>query len=203
MLFIIFELMSRHILFFLLCLTLFSCRPETYVPKPVGYFLIETPQHAYRPFDKPGYPYSFEYPTYAEIERDTSFFGQKPENPYWININFPTIGGILYVSYKEINAKQTLGKLLEDEHQMSSYHSKKADYLSDGTFHNPNGVSGLYYKIGGDAASAYQFIATDSVKHFLRGALYFNVTPNADSLKPANDFIIKDIERMMYTMKWK
>lgn len=196
--------MLRHILLFsLLVIFLCACTPETYAPKPAGYFLIDTPQHAYQAFNKPEYPYYFEYPVYANIIRDTSFFGEKPENPYWININFPTIGGTLYISYKEISAKQPLGKLLEDAHQMSFYHSKKADYIDDNKFRNPNGVSGVLYNIGGDAASAYQFIATDSVKHFLRGALYFDVTPNADSLKPLNEFLKADIMRMLYTLKWQ
>ncbi len=196
--------MLRHILLFSLFVILLSaCTPETYAPKPAGYFLIDTPQHAYRAFNKPEYPYYFEYPVYANIIRDTSFFGEKPENPYWINITFPSIGGTLYISYKEISAKQPLGKLLEDAHQMSFYHSKKADYIDDNKFRNPNGVSGVLYNIGGDAASACQFIATDSVKHFLRGALYFDVTPNADSLKPLNDFLKADIMRMLYTLKWQ
>jgi gliding motility-associated lipoprotein GldD len=195
--------MLRYILLFSLFALLVSCRPETYTPKPAGYYFIDTPQHAYQAFNKPGYPYSFQYPVYANIEKDTSFFGDKPENPYWINVNFPSIGGTLYVSYKEISPKQPLAKLLEDAHQMSFYHSKKADFIVDGTFRNPNGVSGVFYSIGGDAASAYQFIATDSVKHFLRAALYFDVTPNADSLKPVNDFLRRDIEQMLYTLKWQ
>jgi gliding motility-associated lipoprotein GldD len=195
--------MWRHILLFSLFVSLISCSPETYTPKPSGYFFIDTPQHAYQVFNKPEYPYTFEFPVYANVERDTSFFGEKPENPYWININFPSIGGILYVSYKEISAKQPLAKLLEDAHQMSFYHSKKADYIQDDKFRNPNGVSGIFFNIGGDAASAYQFVATDSVKHFLRGALYFDVTPNADSLKPVNEFIKADILHLLYTLKWQ
>jgi gliding motility-associated lipoprotein GldD len=195
--------MLRHIIFFFSFILLCSCSPETYSPKPAGYFFIDTPQHAYQTFNSPAYPYSFEYPVYAKIEKDTSFFGEKPENPFWINIVFPSIGGTIYISYKEISAKQPLAKLLEDAHQMSFYHSKKADYIEPDKFMNPQGVSGVLFNVGGDAASAYQFIATDSVKHFLRGALYFDVTPNADSLKPLNDFLKADILRMLYTLKWQ
>jgi gliding motility-associated lipoprotein GldD len=195
--------MMRHIIFLSSIILLYSCSPETYTPKPAGYFFIDTPQHAYRAFNNPEYPYTFEYPVYAQIEKDTSFFGEKPENPFWININFPSIGGTIYISYKIISPKQPLAKLLEDAHQMSFYHSKKADYIEPDRFMNPQGVSGVLFNVGGDAASAYQFIATDSVKHFLRGALYFDTTPNADSLKPLNEFLKADILRMLYTLKWQ
>ncbi len=48
---------------------------------------------------------------------------------------------------------------------------------------------GLIYKIKGiGTASPFQFFVTDSTNHFLRGALYFNVKPNNDSLAPVIDF---------------
>ena len=62
---------------------------------------------------------------------------------------------------------------------------------------------GLTYKIeGSGAASPYQFFLTDSASHFVRGALYFNMKPNNDSLEPVIDFISKDIEHMLNTMEW-
>ncbi len=85
---------------------------------------------------------------------------------------------------------------------MSYYHTKKADYINPRDFVNDQGVSILTYNVGGDAASAYQFIAMDSTKHYLRGALYFNVTPNADSLKPVNEFLKKDIDHIISTLRW-
>ena len=45
----------------------------------------------------------FEYPVYANIIRDTSFFDDKPENPWWINIDVPRFHGRIIYSYKEIN----------------------------------------------------------------------------------------------------
>ena len=194
------------IVFCLILLALQSCRPTTYTPKPRGYAMIEFPKHEYQPFHDQDFPYSFEYPTYGRIVKDTLFFGQKPENPYWINIDFPEIGGIIYISYKPISAQQPLGKLLEDSHEMSfTAHSKRADYINeDGVFSNrERNVYGILYNVGGNAASAYQFIATDSVKHFIRGALYFDVSPNADSLKPSNEFLRKDIEHLLETLKWQ
>jgi gliding motility-associated lipoprotein GldD len=196
--------MTRFSAGLLLCFLLFTaCRPESPVPKPRGYYRVDFPAHTYQTFDNPQYPYSFQYPAYAKIIRDTVYFDTKPENPYWINMDFPTLGGRLYISYKEINAQQPLEKLLDDSYKLSFFHEKKADYINTPSFATENHVYGMIYNVGGNAASTYQFYATDSVKHFIRGALYFDVTPNADSLKPVNDFLYKDIEHMIQTMKWR
>jgi gliding motility-associated lipoprotein GldD len=196
----------RSIYLFVLFLTISisSCQPDDYIPKRRGFFSVDLPkEHQYQNFDKAGFPYAFEYPVYGTISSDSLFFDKKPENPYWINIDFPSIGGTIYISYKSINPGQSLEKLLEDAHFMSFYHTKKADYQNEYSFHNEHGVHGFVYEWGGDAASKYQFVATDSTKHFIRGALYFNTTPNADSLKPMNDFLRKDIDHMLQTLSWK
>ena len=103
--------MTRALLALTVLLFLVSCRPDTYTPKPRGYYLVDLPKHEYQEFNDPRYPYSFQYPVYGKIIPDTNFFGEKPENPYWINIDFPSLGGKVYISYKTINASQTLEKL--------------------------------------------------------------------------------------------
>jgi gliding motility-associated lipoprotein GldD len=194
--------MTKKALTILFISFFFSCQEETYIPKPRGYFQVDLPEKKYAEFNKSDYPYSFEYPTYATIEKDTLFFNEKTENPWWINVNFKDLGGKIYLSYKVINGQQTLAKLLEDSYQMSHYHTKRADYINEPEFHTANNVHGIYYDVGGNAASALQFYATDSVKHFIRGALYFDTTPNVDSLKPINIFLRKDIEHLIQTLKW-
>jgi hypothetical protein len=52
-------------------------------------------------------------------------------------------------------------------------------------------------------ATAHQFFVTDSVRHFLRGALYFDATPNADSLGIVNDFLLTDLKHMVNTLQWR
>ncbi|HRO43557.1 MAG TPA: gliding motility lipoprotein GldD [Flavipsychrobacter sp.] len=197
--------MIRFVTIFLISISLISCRPETFTPKPRGYARTEFPSHQYRSFNEQTFPYSFEYPVYARVITDTLFFGQKPENPYWLNIDFPTLGGTIYLSYKPINAQQPLENLIEDAHEMSFMaHSKRADYIGDAVFQfRDRNVYGILYEVGGNAASAHQFVVTDSVKHFVRGALYFDVTPNADSLKPVNDFLKHDILHLLETLRWK
>jgi gliding motility-associated lipoprotein GldD len=57
--------------------------------------------------------------------------------------------------------------------------------------------------VGGDAASNVQFFLTDSIHHFIRGALYFNNQPNADSMKPVVDFVKEDLRVMLKSFRWK
>ena len=186
-----------------LILFLLSCKPEVYTPKPRGYARIDTPQHAYQHFDRPGFPYTFDYPVYGSISKDSIMTGMKPDNPYWINVDFPTLGGVIYLSYKVIDAAHPLDKLLYDAHEMSYFHTKRADYINAPVFHTEHGVHGVLYNVGGNAASSYQFFATDSTSHFLRGSLYFNTTPNADSLKPVTDFLRTDIEHLLGSLRWR
>ena len=51
-------------------------------------------------------------------------------------------------------------------------------------------------------ATANQFFLTDTSKHFLRGALYFDATPNEDSLSIVNKFLIEDVKHLINTFKW-
>jgi gliding motility-associated lipoprotein GldD len=194
---------SLTILLFSLLGLFQSCNEETYIPKPRGYFKIDFPQKEYILFSKQDYPYQFEFPKYALVEKDSLFFDQKTENPWWINVTIKSLNATIYMSYKEISSKSTLINLLNDSYTMSHYHSKKANYINEkDAFHTVNNVHGLYYDVGGNAASALQFYATDSFNHFIRGALYFNSPPNVDSLKPINDFLRKDVEHLINTLKW-
>lgn len=178
-----------------------SCNSD-YTPKRRGYFKIDLPQHVYRTFDQPGYPYSFEYPVYANVLRDSSFFESNPENPYWINIDFPRFNAKIYVSYKDIG-RNTFDKLRDDAFKMAFKHTSKASSIDQTQIQTPNGVGGIFFNVGGNAATAHQFFVTDTTRHFLRGALYFDSTPNEDSLKPVNDFLQEDMSHLINTFRWK
>lgn len=181
---------------------LLTCCNSNYVPKPRGYFKIDFPEKKYQVFDKPGYPYTFAYPVYATVLKDSVFFGEATENPWWINIDFPQFQGRMYISYKEIG-KNKFDTLLNDAFKMTSKHSTKAASIDDSLMATPNGVHGLFFNVGGDVATANQFFLTDTTKHFLRGALYFNTTPNADSLGIVNSFLVEDVKHLINTFKWR
>jgi len=184
-------------LFILLLLVACSCS-DHYTPKPRGYFRIDLPRHQYQSFDT-SFPYSFEYPVYAEISADSS----KMAEPYWINIRYKPFNATLHISYKVIDGN--LGKYLDDAHTLVNKHIPKANAITQREFlDKDHRVFGLVYDIrGADAASTYQFYVTDSVSRFVRGALYFNIPPNNDSLAPVIELLKADVEHMINTFRWK
>lgn len=187
----------------LLVFLLLSCNSEYSAGKKKGYFRIDFPAKNYRLFDQPGYPYMFEYPEYANIIKDTMFFEDKADD-WWINIDIPHFGGRIHVSYKPINAQNDFDSLVRDGFKMAyKQHVDVATGINDSTMLTPNGVEGIYFSLGGNTATANQFFLTDSTRHFLRGALYFNAAPNADSLSIVNDFLKKDLQHLINTLKWK
>jgi gliding motility-associated lipoprotein GldD len=178
-----------------------SCN-SPYTPKRRGYFRIDFPAHEYQAFDRQGYPFSFDYPVYANVLKDSSFFDTIPENPYWINVDFPRLAARIYISYKQIGPNN-FDKLRDDAFKMVNKHTVKASSIDQTLIHTPNGVSGVFFNVGGNAATARQFFLTDSTRNFLRGALYFNAPPNEDSLGVVINFLQADLQHLINTFKWK
>jgi gliding motility-associated lipoprotein GldD len=83
-------------------------------------------------------------------------------------------------------------------------HITKADAINEQLINDVgNRIFGILYDLKGNTASAVQFYVTDSVKHYLRGSLYFESEPNADSLAPVIDFFREDVIHLIETLKWK
>jgi len=197
-----------------------SCN-SPYISKKRGYYKIDLPERGYQKFEVENFPYSFEYPVYAKIIKDSTFFDASPENPYWINIDFPAFRGRIFLSYKMVGGKalykikqpdgkykDSLGtnifdKMVADAFSLTNKNNVVSNSIKDSLIYTPNGISGVFFKVGGNAATAKQFFLTDTTKNFIRGALYFDVTPNADSLKPVQDFLQVDLEHIINTFKWK
>ncbi len=180
-----------------------GCNNDYSVGKKKGYFHIDFPEKKYQAFDQPGYPYTFEYPVYAKVTRDSVFFDDKAGD-WWINIDVPQFAGRIYISYKEIGVKNSFDSLVRDGFKMAyKQHVDVATGIVDSAMVTKNGVEGIYFSLGGNTATSSQFFLTDSIKHFLRGALYFDATPNADSLSIVNNFLKKDLQHLINTLKWK
>ena len=199
---------------------IFSCCNSTYTSKKRGYYKIDFPERKYIKFEREGFPYSFEYPVYAQVIRDSTFFDSNPENPYWINLDFPQFDARIFLSYKIVGGKamykvkgadgkykDSLGinvfdKMVNDAFNLTNKNQSVASSIKDSLIHTPNGISGVFFRVGGNSATAKQFFLSDTTKNFIRGALYFNVTPNVDSLRPVQDFLQADIDHLINTFKW-
>ncbi|MBK9337690.1 MAG: hypothetical protein IPM98_14450 [Lewinellaceae bacterium] len=194
-----------RILWVLTPLALFFSACEDYVPvpKPRAYPRVIYPEKAYQAFDQAYCNFTFEIPRYAEIERDTVFFGEQPESDCWFNINVPSLNAQIHCSYYPVTNRARLDRLVQDAFAMAQKHNIKANYIEEIPVHRtPDRVHGIIFSIEGATASGYQFFVTDSTKHFLRGALYFNTQSRPDSIAPVLDFMRQDVNRMVKTLRW-
>ncbi|MDA3954836.1 MAG: gliding motility lipoprotein GldD [Bacteroidales bacterium] len=183
--------------FVILGLIILSGCKKKYTPKPRGYFRIDLPEKKYQKLIG-DFPFVFDYSQFALIKNDSSTSSGK----YWINIEYPEINGKIHISYLEI--KNNLNQILEDTRKLAYKHSIKADAINERMFIKPEKkVYGILYEIQGNAASSMQFFLTDSINHYLRGALYFNVEPNKDSLAPILNFVKADITFLIESFEWK
>jgi gliding motility-associated lipoprotein GldD len=175
----------------------FSC-DEEYIPKPRGFFRVTFPEKKYVSYNPHDCPFEFEIPAYTKVTPDSS----KNALPCWLNLEFPYFNATVYLTYKEVN--NDLQKLYEEHRSMTMKHIAKASAIDESPYHNPEQkVHGSVYKVKGAAASNMQFYLTDSVKHFLRGSLYFYSVPNPDSVAPVLNFISVDVIHIVETFQWK
>jgi gliding motility-associated lipoprotein GldD len=180
-------------------LVLPGCFEEAATPKPKAYFRINLPEHEYSIWEPENCPYQFEVADDVLIDAST---GDRSE-PCWFDITYPNLRATIYLSYKPVNGN--LNDYLDDARTMTQRHMSKASAIDERVIHrDEDNVHGILFEVEGTGtASAYQFFATDSNNHFLRGALYFMARPNSDSLRPVVTHLEKDIEKIMTTLKWR
>ncbi len=193
--------MKRYLLVYFLIAFLFvlvSCE-NNYYPKPRGFFRIDLPEKNYMLFDSVPFPYSFYFPDYVIVKSHNL----NNSEPFWIDLQFLPFDATLHISYKRVN--NNLDVYLEDAHTFVNKHIPKANAINENVYiNNDSRVYGLVYNIeGSEAASPLQFYLTDSTRHFLRGAFYFNFTPNNDSLAPVINYVKEDVTYLIETFNWK
>lgn len=185
-------------IFLLMLGSLIGCAQQEASPKPYAYHRIELQEKVYLPMSE-ALPYDF------EIASGTKVKWPKPtEQPFWINIDYPDLQATIYISYLKVDGPETLGKYIDESQRMTFKHTVKASSIEEILIAKKDQrIFGLFYKVGGNAASNSQFYLTDSVNHFVRGAMYFNTAPRADSLAPVVDYVMEDIGQLLKTFSWK
>jgi gliding motility-associated lipoprotein GldD len=169
-----------------------SCGGDT-LPKPKGYLRLDYPMGKYILYDG-GCPYSFGYNNLARV---------KDKGECNLVVEYPKMKATVYLTYKTVTATN-LEALLRDAQKLTYEHVIKADEIQEQPFINPERkVYGMFYQVGGDAATNAQFYVTDSVSHFITGSMYFYAKPNFDSIMPAASYIKDDMRNIMETIKWK
>lgn len=177
---------------FLSIVLLLSCK-EDVQPKPSSFLRLEYEEASYASFDNEKYPFAFQYSNDGEIIEKKN---------QWVDIYYPKLNATLVLSYMPV--KDNLRLLLLDAEKLTFKHAIKADEIKPMFFEKSESkVYGKMFEVYGDAASQIQFHVTDSIDHFITGALYFYAKPNYDSIIPAVHYLRKDIVRLMETLEWK
>jgi gliding motility-associated lipoprotein GldD len=185
----------ENFLFFIALGLLFSCSPEA-EPKPYGYFRIGTPEPHHVTLET-DCPYSFQISEAAQ-------WTPHKEDSCWGDVYYPTLKARLQLTYKTFADANARDQLLKEAQDLAFKHTVVADGIRERSYeNNEQKVYGIVYQMLGNAASNTQFYLTDSTGHFIRGALYFYSQPNADSLRPVNQFMMDEITHLIETFSWK
>lgn len=190
--------MNRVFLFLFAGTTLLLGCTESYLPKPKGYNRLVLPNATYVQLPDT-LPYSFEYSKHARLLRDSSWIAEK----YWIDLYYPLFDANIQITYKPIDSKKTSDEYLDDSYRLTSKHNVKAYSIEEKIVVLNSGNVASVTELEGEVPSPFQFHITDSVNHFLRGALYFKTASKNDSLAPAIDYLKNDIIHMLHTLEWK
>lgn len=187
---------SAGIVWILLLVLGVSC--TEYTPKPRGYFRIEPSAPSYQVLPVEDLPYTFQLSKWAEVELPPV------GNPAgWINLSYPQLNVKLYCSYFPVTPA-TLGRAEEECRALVVRQAKYPDLIREQAYTNPEAsVYGSLFMLDGESASPLQFMLTDSVSRFFRGALYYDCIPNADSLAPVTDYLKQDVIELIQSFNWK
>lgn len=184
-------------------MTLVSCHRKgdanEYVPKPKGYNRIDLPVAKYKLL-APNHPFSFQYSSQAVIKLDTVPWAE----PHWMYIYYPQYKAMIQLTYKPLgNDKAKLAKLIDDAHKLVAKHNQKAYAIQDLVLKTKLGKTAMLMELEGEVPTYLQFYTTDSTKHYLRGALYFNTAVKSDSLAPVIEYLKKDVLVLLNTLQWQ
>lgn len=176
---------------FAILTTLCSCKKDV-LPKPSSHLRLDYPVAEYATFEN-SCPFTFSMNSDATI---------KGEKECGFTISYPKMKATVFLTYKTVNGD--IDKLLKDAQRLTYEHVIKADDITEQTYINKEKkVYGMFYNVSGNAATNAQFYATDSIKHFVTGSVYFYAKPNFDSIMPASDYIKNDMQTLMESLKWK
>lgn len=175
-----------------------SCGEDP-IPKPKAFLRLDYPEAKYAKVSSK-LPFSFEKNLLANDRVNIKKAGDNAS--YGMDIEYQPLKGTIYLTYKKVN-KGNLTTYLRDAQNFTQKHTQKADEIIEQVYDNEERkVYGMFYEVGGNAASQSQFYVTDSVNHFVTGSLYFFAKPNYDSILPAADYLKKDIKHIMETIRW-
>jgi gliding motility-associated lipoprotein GldD len=143
-------------------------------------------------------PYGFNISTQTTVEMPS-----KDSLLYWLNIDYPTLRAKIYCSYQPITSR-TFREHEDACRRLVERTVRNAEAINEKVYENKElHVYGSLFLIEGETPSPIQFMLTDSVSGFFRGALYYEYGTNVDSLAPVTEYIKKDITELIQSFYWK
>ena len=193
------RVVSKPLFLILLGFMLLGCgKKEQVYPKPYGYFRLKMPKDSFVYVDSLPF-FTCSIPFYAHFEKKNP----REKNWYWWDLVFPSFKAKVNLSYRKV--EKSFYQLSEEARDFVYKHTQKANEIQDSLISLPEfRLYGMIYRIEGQyVASPFQFFVSDSVHHYLRGALYFEHVPNNDSIRPFIDRIRRDVEKCIFSIRWK
>tara|TARA_B100000963_G_scaffold81101_1_gene68986 strand:- start:9033 stop:9587 length:555 start_codon:yes stop_codon:yes gene_type:complete len=184
--------MQNKVVFILVVIAfLIACSNNSFTPVPKAYHKIHLPKKQYEKVSFNNF-FLFQKPAYSQLNYlDKQSF----------DIEFKDLNATLHFSY--YNLQNDLLEHIKYCNYLAYKHDFMAESISENTFINKKeNVFGLLYDYDGATATSTQFYLTDSINHFVRGALYFNFEVT-DSISPINSFLKEDVRYMIESLVWQ
>lgn len=161
--------------------------------------MMDIPRPQYQALDN-SHPFSFEFSKYATVKKDTFALAE----PHWMYIYYPRWDAFIQLTYKSVGgSRKKLDKMIRDSYLLASKHQMKANRIEDAILTTRDGRKATVIELEGELATPFQFFATDSTTHFLRGAVYLNTAMKNDSLAPVIQYLKQDAIHLIQTLRWK
>lgn len=175
---------------------LVSCQPSTY-PRPFGYHRIEFPERSYRRYQPPDCDFSFEYPSYAELQPPLKDY------PCAITLYFPAFDAYWHITDRDFmrdGADEV--KSFEDYRIVVYKHSQKATNIQETPYDWPAG-RGVLFELWGAVPTSAQFYLSDEHNNALMASFYFKTATKNDSLAPVIDFLKEDLLHLAGSVEFR
>lgn len=169
-------------------LVLASCR-EHATPRPDGYFRIDPYPAAYTPHTIGN--------IYIDVNDSARCIATHTQaNAQWLDIVYPRYNATLYISYIPID--NNLDRLMHESIDLVYRQNVNTGQVEAVAYENAERrLYATLYALSSESATPLQFIATDSTRYLLRGALYFDTPGRSDSIAPSLQYIETDIMQLI------
>lgn len=173
-----------------MCFLIASCRSES-TPRPTGYFRIDS------------YPTQYTATPIGDITLHINDSAQcitpdviTEKGVHWLNVVYPRYDATLYLSYIPIEGN--LDRLMAESIELVYRQNVNTEQVKAIGYENIEAqIYATLFSLSAESATPIQFVATDSSRYLLRGALYFDNPVKSDSVAPSLSYLEEDIMHLI------